>query len=76
MTPLERNEIRTLAADGDVLAAICKWLGYGEAFTKCGGVPPEIAAAVHAIRLELESYDDAAKAAKRGRKSKDAEGSN
>lgn len=72
MTPLERNEIRTLAADGDVLAAICKWLGYGEAFTKCGGVPPEIAAAVHAIRLELDAYGDA-ELKKPGRKKKDAE---
>jgi hypothetical protein len=55
MTPKQINEIQKLAVGGSLEQGICKWLGYAEAFTRVGGVPPEITAAVHAIRLEVES---------------------
>lgn len=58
MTPEQRNEIRNLSAKGDLNEAICRWLGYGELFARLGGIPPEIAAAVHAIKLELAAYAD------------------
>lgn len=63
MTPEQRNEIRNSATNGNIEEAICKWLGFGELFAKLGGVPQEITAAVHAIRLELETYRDKSKSA-------------
>jgi len=71
MTPEERNEIRNLTASGgDLNEVICRWLGFGELFARLGRVPPEITAAVHAIRLELESYADRKAAGKGGRPKK------